>query len=360
MAGVERSTGADPITPAGGNRSYPKRSELRRAEARRNASRPADSRPSGAPSRSQRPPSPATATRSAESHRRPSFQPHQGVAVAPTPAALPTPQTDPRRPAGIDLPVPHRVSADPFRNPARSAPMVPIAVPAPRPLLGKGVTGAARLAVMALVVGAQGIGASYLASHALPLFGDGSASAAFVLTEEETPEQKAEREEAEAQAQAEIEAAAIAAQEAAERNAAVKKATPAKADAAMAQYTQAKAAADRIEAEKKARENALRNAQRDPRSAAKVMLADRGWSSSEFSCLDSLWTKESQWNYKATNPSSGAYGIPQSYPGSKMASAGADWQTNPVTQIRWGLDYIADRYGSPCGAWSFSQAHNSY
>ena len=64
--------------------------------------------------------------------------------------------------------------------------------------------------------------------------------------------------------------------------------------------------------------------------------------------------------YSATNPSSGAYGIPQSLPASKMASAGADWQTNPATQIAWGLGYIQGRYGSPCGAWAHSQAHNWY
>ena len=65
-----------------------------------------------------------------------------------------------------------------------------------------------------------------------------------------------------------------------------------------------------------------------------------------------LWTGESAWNYQAANASSGAYGIPQSLPGSKMASAGADWKTNPETQIRWGLGYIKDAYGSPCSAWN--------
>jgi hypothetical protein len=73
-----------------------------------------------------------------------------------------------------------------------------------------------------------------------------------------------------------------------------------------------------------------------------------------------LWTHESNWNYQSYNASSGAYGIPQAVPGSKMASAGADWKTNPVTQIEWGLSYIAGRYGSPCGAWSFWQAHKWY
>jgi hypothetical protein len=90
------------------------------------------------------------------------------------------------------------------------------------------------------------------------------------------------------------------------------------------------------------------------------MAADRGWGSGQFSCLNSLWQRESRWNYRAMNPSSGAYGIPQALPGGKMASAGSDWRTNPVTQIRWGLGYIADRYGTPCGAWSQSEASGWY
>ena len=73
-----------------------------------------------------------------------------------------------------------------------------------------------------------------------------------------------------------------------------------------------------------------------------------------------LWTKESNWTVNADNPTSSAYGIPQALPGSKMASAGADWATNPATQIRWGLGYIQDRYGSPCSAWAHSQANNWY
>jgi hypothetical protein len=89
-----------------------------------------------------------------------------------------------------------------------------------------------------------------------------------------------------------------------------------------------------------------------PQQIAMAMLSGYGWSSSEFSCLNSLWEQESGWNPSAYNSSSGAYGIPQAVPGSKMASAGADWQTNAATQIRWGLGYIKARYGSPCAAWS--------
>jgi hypothetical protein len=98
----------------------------------------------------------------------------------------------------------------------------------------------------------------------------------------------------------------------------------------------------------------------DPRVIAQALLAEFGWSLDQFGCLDSLWTRESNWRVNADNPSSSAYGIPQALPGSKMSSAGADWATNPVTQIRWGLGYIEDRYGSPCGAWGHSQSRGWY
>ncbi|WP_046468921.1 aggregation-promoting factor C-terminal-like domain-containing protein [Allosalinactinospora lopnorensis] len=98
----------------------------------------------------------------------------------------------------------------------------------------------------------------------------------------------------------------------------------------------------------------------DPKSIAKSLLGDYGWSASEFDCLEPLWEQESSWDPSAENPSSGAYGIPQALPGSKMASEGSDWQTNPATQIKWGLGYIDDRYGSPCEAHSHSQANGWY
>lgn len=96
----------------------------------------------------------------------------------------------------------------------------------------------------------------------------------------------------------------------------------------------------------------------DPGSAqalGRSMAAQRGWGDDQFACLLALWNKESGWRWNAENASSGAYGIPQSLPGSKMATAGADWRTNPATQIEWGLGYIAGRYGTPCGAWAHSQ-----
>jgi hypothetical protein len=97
-----------------------------------------------------------------------------------------------------------------------------------------------------------------------------------------------------------------------------------------------------------------------PQQIALGMLGSYGWSSDQFSCLVSLWNQESGWNVDATNPSSGAYGIPQALPGSKMASAGPDWQTDAATQIRWGLGYIKGTYGSPCGAWAHEQEDGWY
>lgn len=93
---------------------------------------------------------------------------------------------------------------------------------------------------------------------------------------------------------------------------------------------------------------------------AQGMVAARGWGDGEFNCLVALWNRESGWRADAANPSSGAYGIPQALPGSKMASAGADWQTNPSTQISWGIGYISGRYGTPCGAWAHSQSIGWY
>lgn len=101
----------------------------------------------------------------------------------------------------------------------------------------------------------------------------------------------------------------------------------------------------------------------DPGTAQAIayeMVMARGWGQSEFDCLVALWNKESHWNVYAHNVRSGAYGIPQALPGDKMATAGADWATNPTTQITWGLGYISGRYGTPCGAWGHSQAKGWY
>ncbi|CAI7652249.1 unnamed protein product [Penicillium discolor] len=123
-------------------------------------------------------------------------------------------------------------------------------------------------------------------------------------------------------------------------------------DAARAAEEQAAAAAAAL---------AAANTPDGARATARQMMADRyGWGGDQFSCLNSLWNKESGWNYQAYNNDGGATGIPQALPGSKMATAGADWQTNAATQIAWGLKYIADAYGAPCSAWGHSQAMNWY
>ena len=92
----------------------------------------------------------------------------------------------------------------------------------------------------------------------------------------------------------------------------------------------------------------------------KDMAAARGWGDDQFACLLQLWNEESGWRVDASNSGSGAYGIPQALPGSKMSSAGADWQTNPATQITWGLGYIEGRYGTPCGAYSHKSSSGWY
>ncbi|MFG2677725.1 transglycosylase SLT domain-containing protein [Streptomyces sp. NPDC048392] len=91
-------------------------------------------------------------------------------------------------------------------------------------------------------------------------------------------------------------------------------------------------------------------------ATAKKMIGD----SAEYRCFSEIVDHESGWNLHATNASSGAYGLVQALPGSKMASAGSDWKTNPATQIEWGLDYMKDRYGSACDAWSFWQSNGWY
>jgi hypothetical protein len=95
------------------------------------------------------------------------------------------------------------------------------------------------------------------------------------------------------------------------------------------------------------------------RALGKELAAARGWTGVQWECLDNVWTRESGWGVTAENPS-GAYGIPQASPGSKMASYGADWRDDPAVQIRWGLSYIANAYGNPCAAWSFWQSHYWY
>jgi hypothetical protein len=149
--------------------------------------------------------------------------------------------------------------------------------------------------------------------------------------------------------------------EAAARQAAAKNAVAKKAAAE-------KAAADAKERAKQKKESS-RSATRDASTfsvqssytiAQVQAIARQIVPSGQFQCFSNIVNHESSWNYKATNPSSGAYGLVQALPAGKMASAGADWQTNPATQIKWGLNYMNQRYGSPCDAWSYWQANGNY
>lgn len=156
---------------------------------------------------------------------------------------------------------------------------------------------------------------------------------------------------------------ARAAAELAARKAAAERAARKKREAAE------KAAAEKAAAEKAAAEAAAEKASKPydgpipascneysgNRAIGCAMLLDTGFSIDQMPCLDKLWNKESGWNHKASNPSSGAYGIPQALPGSKMGTVADDWRTNPATQIEWGLGYIKGRYGTPCKAWAHSQ-----
>jgi len=97
------------------------------------------------------------------------------------------------------------------------------------------------------------------------------------------------------------------------------------------------------------------------REVAKALMAEKyGWGEKQYACLDGLWTKESRWNYRSSNKRTGAHGIPQALPATKMEVVGTDWRTNPVTQISWGLRYIDIRYDTPCGAFAKFKRTNWY
>jgi hypothetical protein len=131
-------------------------------------------------------------------------------------------------------------------------------------------------------------------------------------------------------------------------------------NAALRRY-QALQEADRsVQEERASRDAERKKYEGTPKEVAMNLLPDHGWSQSQFSCLEKLWNKESRWKVSAANPTSSAYGIPQALPGNRMAAYGKDWRTNPVTQIKWGLDYIEATYGSPCSAWGHSQAKGWY
>jgi hypothetical protein len=152
--------------------------------------------------------------------------------------------------------------------------------------------------------------------------------------------------------------------EEAARKAAAKSAI-AKKDAAEKAAKAAKDAGERDKLEKAASRSATRDASSIPvqssYSVAEVQaIARQLVPSGQFQCFSNIVDHESTWNYQAVNPSSGAYGLVQALPAGKMSSAGADWRTNPATQIKWGVNYMNERYGSPCDAWAYWQANGSY
>ncbi|MGW0736261.1 aggregation-promoting factor C-terminal-like domain-containing protein [Streptomyces sp. NPDC002851] len=160
-----------------------------------------------------------------------------------------------------------------------------------------------------------------------------------------------------AQKSAEESARKQAAEDAVAKKEAAEKKAAAEAEAKAAKEREEKLKASRAEA----RADADSFAQQSSYTIAETQaIARQMVPADQFQCFSNIVDHESGWNYKATNPSSGAYGLVQALPGSKMASAGADWQTNPATQIKWGLNYMNDRYGSPCGAWDFWQANSWY
>ncbi|MFS4094406.1 transglycosylase SLT domain-containing protein [Streptomyces sp. AF1A] len=149
--------------------------------------------------------------------------------------------------------------------------------------------------------------------------------------------------------------------EAAARKAAAETAIAKKAAAEKA----AKEAKERAEAKAAASRDSARDSSSFPVQSSYTVaqiqaMARQMVAGGQFQCFSNIVDHESSWNYRAVNASSGAYGLFQALPGSKMASAGADWQTNPATQIKWGLNYMNSRYGSPCQAWSFWQANHWY
>ncbi|GAB7185557.1 transglycosylase SLT domain-containing protein [Kitasatospora sp. Ki12] len=156
--------------------------------------------------------------------------------------------------------------------------------------------------------------------------------------------QQAAQAQAEADAKAQADAAAQAAAQA-----------QAEAEAKAQADAKAKADADAAASRSEQRQSLVTTYSGTPQQiAAQIVPAG------QLQCFSNIVFRESSWNPLAVNASSGAYGLVQALPGSKMASAGADWRTNPATQIKWGLDYMNTRYGSPCGAWSFWQSHHWY
>jgi flagellar biosynthesis GTPase FlhF len=172
---------------------------------------------------------------------------------------------------------------------------------------------------------------------------------------------QAEAADAEARRAAQEAARLQAAEDAQERRAAQEREEQERRDREEREAAQRAAAEAAAEAETAAESSTASYPQQSSYTVAEIQaMARQIVGADQFQCFSNIVDHESDWDYTATNPSSGAYGLMQALPGSKMASAGADWQTNPATQIRWGLNYMNDRYGSPCGAWDFWTVNGWY
>ena len=185
-----------------------------------------------------------------------------------------------------------------------------------------------------------------------------STSGAIDATEAALQQQRAEQAAAEKAAAEKAAAEKAAAEKKAVQKAAAEKTAAEKTAAEKAAAE--KAAADKAAAEKKA--PAVKGGSRADNKELGRQLASSlyGWGGEQFTCYDNIIMRESMWDQYADNPTSSAYGIPQALPGKRMASEGTDWATNPATQIKWGLKYVKERYGTPCKAWSFKRANGWY
>ncbi len=195
------------------------------------------------------------------------------------------------------------------------------------------------------IVADRGTQQNHLAAQHFRVVADHQAMATVLVHQQAVAHQAAVAQAAKDQAQAELTAKQEAARQAAQQGS--------------GQWTASQETASQ-ETASPAAASSVSIASRSPQSIAQAMLGSFGWSASQFSCLEPLWAAESGWSVTASNPSTGAYGIPQAMPGSKMASAGPNWRTSAATQIRWGLGYIKSTYGSPCAAWNHEEVYGWY
>ncbi|MFH8800164.1 transglycosylase SLT domain-containing protein [Streptomyces sp. NPDC017936] len=234
---------------------------------------------------------------------------------------------------------------------------------------GFAVASATAVTAVGSVVGVAQGGAAQHSDDALTTAGESTLLADLPEGQQVRVQDAALTEQADAQGLAAYATARKTAEETARKQAAEEAVAKQKAAADKAKAKALQEAEDRAKAEAEARTETggdsagavVGLAQQSSYTVAEVQaIARRIVPGDQFQCFSNIVDHESTWNYRAVNPSSGAYGLVQAYPASKMSSAGADWRTNPATQIKWGLNYMNERYGSPCDAWAFWQANGSY